>query len=69
MAGAARAIAPDILVVAHGGPLETPETVQRVLSETSATAYIAGSSLERIPVQGAVAAATKSFGLLTLRRE
>lgn len=69
MAGAARAIAPDILVVAHGGPLETPETVQRVLSETSATAYIAGSSLERIPVQGAVAAATKSFGTLTLRRE
>ncbi|MDQ7907542.1 phosphoenolpyruvate hydrolase family protein [Phytohabitans sp. ZYX-F-186] len=67
MARAAREIAPNIHVIAHGGPLETPAAVARVLAETSAVGYIAGSSLERIPVNEAVRASTKQFRAIRLR--
>lgn len=69
MAGAARAVNPQVKIVAHGGPLESPDTVRRVLELTAATSYIAGSSLERIPVTAAVGEATRSFSALPVGGE
>ena len=43
------------LLVAHGGPLESPEAVAAILSRCAIDGYVTGSSLERGPVIEAVA--------------
>lgn len=45
---------PDTLVLCHGGPLGTPESVQRCLAQTDAAGYVGASSIERIPLERAV---------------
>lgn len=67
MAAAARAINPDVLVVAHGGPLEDPQTVAAVLERSTLQGYLAGSSLERIPIDRSLRAVGSQFRELRLR--
>ena len=62
-----RSVRSEPIVGVHGGPLETPDTVQQVLSNTRAQAYVGGSAVERIPVERAVRTATAEFRALTLR--
>ncbi len=65
---AARKARGDVLVVAHGGPLEDPESVQRAYELTDVDGYLGASSIERLPVEKAIAATVQSFQNLRLGR-
>lgn len=51
---AALRVKPDIIPLCHGGPIVTPEDVERVLKETCAVGFVAASSIERLPVERAI---------------
>ena len=59
---AAVAINPDVLVLCHGGPIAAPEDAEYVLSRTKGIhGFYGASSMERLPVEGAITNITKSF--------
>ncbi len=66
MAEAARSANPNSFLVAHGGPLESLEAVEAILSRCAIHGYVTGSSLERGPVIEAVATRMGAFRLLRL---
>lgn len=56
-----RKIKPDLILIAHGAALETPEDAQYILNHTSCDGIWTGSSTERIPIEKAVYAAALEF--------
>ncbi len=56
-----RKIKPDIMLIAHGAALETPEDAQYILNNTSCDGIWTGSSTERIPIEKAVYSTAKEF--------
>ncbi|WP_420411049.1 phosphoenolpyruvate hydrolase family protein [Roseibium sp.] len=58
---AARAIDPNVILVAHGAAMETPEDAQFMLDNTSGHGFWTGSSTERLPIERAVSAAAAEF--------
>lgn len=62
---AAKAVNPDIILFAHGGPMKGPEEAQYVVRNTDAHGFIGGSAAERIPIEKAVLAATKEYKEIT----
>jgi len=63
----ARAENPDIICLAHGGPLSSPEDLQYLYDTTDAQGFLGASSAERIPVERAVVETVKSFKSFTPR--
>ena len=63
---AARAVKPDVIALAHGGPMEDPEDVSYVLDRTTAQGFVGASSIERLPVETAVVGAVKAFKKISL---
>lgn len=64
---AVRKIKSDIILIAHGAALETPEDGQYVLDHTSGQGIWTGSSTERIPIEKAVLEAAKQFTSLRFK--
>ncbi len=62
----ARKIKPDIILVAHGAAMETPEDAQHILNHTSGHGFWTGSSTERLPIERAVTEAANRFAALRL---
>jgi predicted TIM-barrel enzyme len=58
---AARAAAPDVVCVAHGGPLATPLETAELYRHTAAVGFVAASSIERLPTEEAVLAQARAF--------
>lgn len=58
------AIHPQVILVAHGGAMETPEEAQVILDSTSCHGIWTGSSTERIPIERAVSEAAGAFARL-----
>lgn len=58
---AARSANPDVILFAHGGPIEGPEQVQHVLKNTLAQGFIGGSAAERVPIEQAIIATTRTY--------
>ncbi len=56
-----RRIKPDIMLIAHGAALETPEDAQYILNNTTCDGIWTGSSTERIPIEKAVYSTAKEF--------
>ncbi|HCS75067.1 MAG TPA: hypothetical protein DIW17_14485 [Clostridiales bacterium] len=52
---------PDVIVVCHGGPFEYPESVQYCFDHTDVNGFIGASSIERLPVEKAIAECIHSF--------
>ena len=48
-------------MVAHGGPIETPEDAEYVLKHTNAQGFLGGSAAERMPIEKAIVEATMAF--------
>jgi predicted TIM-barrel enzyme len=69
MAAAARDVRADVLVVAHGGPLNDPASVAVAFAETDVDGYLGASSIERLPVERAVSEIVRAFKALRLRRQ
>ena len=57
----------DVVVVAHGGPFEDPESVRTAFERTAVHGYLGASSIERLPVERAVADVVRAFKALPLR--
>lgn len=68
MLEAAVAARADVLVVAHGGPFEDPESVRAVLERTHVHGYLGASSIERLPVERAVAEVVRALKSIPVRR-
>jgi predicted TIM-barrel enzyme len=58
---AARATAPGVLCLAHGGPLGTPQETSELYRHTEAVGFVAASSIERLPTEDAVLAQARAF--------
>lgn len=54
IAQAAKAKNPQVFVLGHGGPFNTPESTRLLYDQTRVDGYFGGSSIERIPVEQAV---------------
>lgn len=67
MSDAARAANSDVLVLVHGGPVSTPDDARYVLDRCDAVGFVGASSMERLPVETAIAETTRSFKEVQLR--
>jgi len=61
-----RISAPDTLCLVEGGPLVSPEQVWQVCAGGKADGYIGGSTLDRLPLEAAVAQSTAAFKMIAL---
>ncbi len=61
-------IKPDVLILAHGAALETPEDGQYILDHTSCHGIWTGSATERIPIERAILETAGQFANLTLKQ-
>ena len=59
-----RRLKSDLILVAHGAAMETPEEAQYMLDHTSCHGFWTGSSTERIPIEKAVAETAARFAAL-----
>lgn len=57
---------PDIIFLAHGGPINTPDDVRIVLDRTNAHGFVGASSLERMGVEQSLTDLTRKFKSLTI---
>jgi len=62
-----RELHPEVILVAHGAAMETPEDAQYILDHTSCHGIWTGSSTERLPIERAVYEAGKRFADLRFR--
>jgi predicted TIM-barrel enzyme len=59
---AAREVAPDVLVLCHGGPIATPDDARFILRECNrCDGFYGASSMERLPTEVALTATTREF--------
>ena len=65
---AAREVNPNVFVLAHGGPVNTPADVREVLSKSDIHGFVGASSLERMGVEQSLTELTRDFKRLTLDR-
>lgn len=61
MFDAALSVNSDVILFAHGGPIEGPREAAHVMKNTSAHGFIGGSAAERVPIERAILAATQDY--------
>jgi predicted TIM-barrel enzyme len=61
----ARAIKPDVILLAHGAALVSPADAQYVLEHTDADGIQLGSSIERLAIEGPLQQRTEEFKRLS----
>lgn len=59
-----RALKRDLILVAHGAAMETPDDAQVLLDRTSCDGFWTGSSTERLPIERAVSEEARKFAAL-----
>jgi predicted TIM-barrel enzyme len=64
MVRAAKQADRNVMVLAHGGPLNDPNSVQTVLELSGADGYVTGSTGERIPVEVGIAQTIRQYKAL-----
>jgi len=52
---------PDVICLAHGGPISGPDDTRYLYDHTDAQGFLGASSVERIPVENALINAVKAF--------
>jgi len=68
-AEAARRVKPDIIVLCHGGPIAQPEDAQYILDHCpEVNGFYGASSMERLPVEGALVEQTRKFKAIQRHR-
>ncbi|MFN8526038.1 MAG: phosphoenolpyruvate hydrolase family protein [Chloroflexota bacterium] len=53
---AARAVSPDVICLAHGGPFARPSDTEHLYANTDVQGFFGESAIERIPIEEGVAA-------------
>jgi predicted TIM-barrel enzyme len=59
-----RELSSEVLLVAHGAAMETPEDAQFLLDHTTCDGFWTGSSTERLPIERAVSETAARFAAL-----
>ncbi|MFG0316753.1 MAG: phosphoenolpyruvate hydrolase family protein [Planctomycetota bacterium JB042] len=59
-----RALKDDVVLVAHGAAMETPEDAQYILDHTTCEGFWTGSSTERLPIERAIQETAARFAAL-----
>ncbi|WP_245883480.1 phosphoenolpyruvate hydrolase family protein [Streptomyces hyaluromycini] len=68
MRDAAVSVAPDILVLCHGGSVAEPRDAQYVLSRTEGVVgFFGASSIERLPTETGIRRQTEDFKSISFR--
>jgi predicted TIM-barrel enzyme len=57
----AREVNPDVVALAHGGPIAEPDDVAFILANTDAQGFVGASSMERLPVERAIVELMRRF--------
>ena len=66
---ATKKVNPDVICLAHGGPIVGPDDTRYIYQHTDAVGFVGASSIERIPIERAVKSAVEEFkGVLLKRR-
>jgi predicted TIM-barrel enzyme len=69
MRDAAVAVNPDVLVLCHGGPIAEPDDAAYVLANTTGVVgFFGASSMERLPVERAIAEQARAFKTIPLSK-
>ncbi len=63
---AAKAVRPDVILLAHGGAIAEPEDTAEVYRSTDCVGFVGASSIERIPIERAVQAVAKAFKAVSI---
>lgn len=58
----------EVIVLGHGGPLNTPETVAKAIEQTQMDGYFTGSTGERYPVENAVSKAIAQYKKIVIHQ-
>lgn len=67
-AEAAKKVRKDVIIIAHGGPIATPEDVAYVLEHSAhCDGFYGASSVERLPVETAIKSNIEAFKALRLK--
>ncbi len=69
IAAAARAVRKDVIVICHGGPISMPEDARYILDRCDIHGFYGASSMERLPVEGAIAGQVRDFKVLPLKQK
>jgi predicted TIM-barrel enzyme len=51
----------DFIPITHGGPMEDPDSLQKVLAATEAVGFVSGSAIERTPIEPFMIDVCKKF--------
>lgn len=65
---AARAVRPDVVLLAHGGAIAEPDDTAEVYRSTDCVGFVGASSIERIPIERAVKSTAEAFKAVPLNR-
>jgi predicted TIM-barrel enzyme len=66
---ATRKANPEVICLAHGGPIVSPEDTKYIYEHTDAEGFVGASSIERIPVEKAVREAVEAFKSIFLKEK
>lgn len=69
IAQSALKINPDIVVLCHGGPIAMPKDAEYVIKRTGVDGFVGASSIERLPVEKPLTAATRAFKDIHLQKK
>lgn len=69
IAAAARSVRSDVILLCHGGPISMPEDARYILERCDIHGFYGASSMERLPVEGAVARQVEDFKKLQLKQK
>ncbi|MBC8390299.1 MAG: phosphoenolpyruvate hydrolase family protein [Actinobacteria bacterium] len=58
---AARKVNKDVILFAHGGPIEGPKEVEFIFKNTDAQGFTGGSAAERMPIEKAILEVTQAY--------
>src|SRR5438876_7902650 len=65
----ARKVRKDIIFLAHGGPIATPEEAAYINEHTDAVGFVGASSLERLGVEESLTQLTRRFKKIPVREQ
>src|SRR4051794_1059807 len=69
ISSAARSVRKDVILLCHGGPISMPDDARYVLERADRLhGFYGASSMERLPAEAAIAAQTKSFKEIELKK-
>jgi predicted TIM-barrel enzyme len=58
---AAKKVNKNVILFAHGGPIEGPKEVEYIFKNTDAHGFTGGSAAERMPIEKAILEITQAY--------